>query len=58
LINWFVFQLILLGDQFRMDRRVFIDLSKVRTIKKGLKGADPDTVQLVQGTLHFTLKGP
>ncbi|XP_031566509.1 histone-lysine N-methyltransferase 2A-like [Actinia tenebrosa] len=50
-------ELILQGDQFRMDRRVFIDLSKVRTIKKGLKGAEPDTIKLVQGSMRVESLG-
>jgi len=40
------------GEQFRVDRRVFVDMSKVRTVKKGLKGAEPNTIQLVQGNEH------
>ena len=42
-------QLIMKGDDFCVDRRVCIDMSKIRATKKGLRGAKPGTIKLVQG---------
>ena len=42
-------QLIMKDDDFCVDRRVCIDMSKIRATKKGLRGAKPGTIKLVQG---------
>lgn len=37
------------GDDFRVDRRVCIDMSKIRATKKAAKGVEPSSVKVLQG---------
>ena len=46
------------NDDFCVERRVCVDMSKIRATKKNSRGVEPQTVNLVQGISVFALSFP
>ena len=47
-LSW---QLLMVADDFCVERRVCVDMSKIRATKKLSRGFEPQSINLVQGEL-------